>query len=73
MCRQSRCRLAQAVGRYPLVDDMPHTNGAKGLMDSIAIYSKALTLKEIKCDMGVTLAVDARTKLAQTWADIKNQ
>ena len=52
---------------------MPHTNGAKGLMDSIAIYSKALTLKEIKCDMGVTLAVDARTKLAQTWADIKNQ
>ena len=44
-----------------IVDYIPHTNGAKGLIDNIAIYRKTLTPKEIKRDMEVSLAVDANT------------
>jgi len=60
------------VGLYPKLHPKPrfghqtgdyisHTNGAKGLIDNIAIYRKALTPKEIKRDMEASLAVDADT------------
>ena len=42
------------------------------MIDNIAIYSKALTPKEVKRDMDISLSVDAKEKLALTWGVIKS-
>ena len=44
-----------------------------GKIDELAVYDRALTLKEIKSDMeeGVFFAVDPKEKLATTWANLK--
>ena len=60
-------RFGLEVIRY-----VPSKNGAQGLIDNIAIYSKALTEKEIKRDMDISLSVDVKEKLALTWGSIKS-
>jgi len=47
--------------------------GMIGRIDELAVYDRALTLKEIKSDMeeGVFFAVDPKEKLATTWANLK--
>ena len=52
---------------------VPSKNGAQGLIDNIAIYSKALTEKEVKRDMGISPSVDIKEKLALTWGGIKSE
>ena len=52
---------------------VPSKNGAQGLIDNIAIYSKALTEKEVKRDMDISLSVDIKEKLALTWGSIKSE
>jgi hypothetical protein len=44
----------------------------RGMLDEIAIYSRALTPAEIQQDMnGVILAVQSKDKLATTWGKVK--
>ncbi len=44
-----------------------------GVIDEVAVYSRALTEEEVKLDMekGIFAAVSSAGKLATTWASIK--
>lgn len=75
---------ANKIGGFPALNDKPRfgtevikyipiTNGADGVIDEIAIYTKALTVKEIQADMERSLAVEATGKLALTWGSLKSR
>ena len=46
-----------------------------GIMDEIAVYSRALTADEIRSDMenGIIFAVSPKEKITTTWARVKSQ
>jgi arabinan endo-1,5-alpha-L-arabinosidase len=46
-------------------------NGAKGVIDEITIYNRALTEKEIEKDLTFSAPVESSEKLATTWSGIK--
>ena len=49
-------------------------NGAKGVIDDIAVYNRALTIDEIAMDMeGLGFAVEPVGKAASVWGDIKSR
>jgi len=50
---------------------VPSKNGAKGVIDEIAIYNRALTAKEIEKELTFTASVELSGKFATTWSKIK--
>jgi hypothetical protein len=73
---------ANKLGGFPILNPKPRfgtevikyipiTNGADGVIDEIAIYTKALTEKEIKRDMEASSPVEAVGKLTTIWSRIK--
>jgi hypothetical protein len=54
-----------------VIQYIPITNGANGVIDEIGVFSKALDEKDIAGFMKVSLAVEATGKLTTTWGQIK--
>jgi hypothetical protein len=57
-----------------VIEYVPSTNGATGVMDEIVIYNRALTADEITQDMlELGAAVEASGKATSTWGHIKSR